>query len=213
MNQPHIPPFHGNAPDNIHCLQACAGMAIEAFTGNRLDFPNLDELSGQSPGFYSWPLRITISLLDMGLEAKYIDIFNLNDFIQNPRNTLISFYGERVGTVQFEKSDIPRVREDAIALIEKYPHVLEYRTPDLTDIQNLLAQGYLLICNINAKKLAGKEGYSGHFVLVYGCTANTVTLHNPGLPPTPSQECSTENFLNAWSEGGDHYRSILAVRK
>lgn len=213
MQQSHIPPFYSNLPDNAHCLQACAAMAIEATTGKKLDFTALDELSGQSPGFYSWPLRLVISLLDMGLEAKYIDIFNLNDFIQDPRDKLINFYGERIGTIQFEKSDIPRVREDAIALIKKYPHALEYRTPDLTDLQSLLAQGYLLICNVNSRKLAGKEGYSGHFVLVYGCTPETVTLHNPGgAPGQPRLECSAETFLNAWSEGGDHYRSILAVR-
>lgn len=210
-----IPPFRANLADNKHCLQASVAMAVEAINGQHMSFEKLNDLSGKGPEPYTWPLRLIINLLKMGFDVKYIDAFNLRDFIIDAHTALHNFYSPEIALDQIKKTDIPKVQNDAKELLEASPESLEFRTPDLPDIGNLLDQGYLLVCNVNAKALKGVEGYSGHFVLVYKHNKGnlTITLHNPGLPAAPSLECHQDTFRRAWSAGGDNYRSILAIRQ
>jgi hypothetical protein len=211
------PPFYGNLRDNAHCLQASAKMALEFFEPSEVkSFTDYDELSGKDDAYkYTWPLRLAVNVARKGYSVVFVDAFDLREFQQDPNKALLAFYGKDVGEDQIKHSNIPEVVRDAKALLAAKSIDAQFRIPSLDDVILLLTQGYLVICNVNARILELDEGYSGHFVLLYGLdeAKQTFLVHNPGLPPRPAAKVPFELFGKAWAASGENYKNILAFRK
>lgn len=169
-------------------------------------------LCGVAPGMAIWPSKMLVELKKMGLEVVMIEGFNAQAFIQDGAEYLKREFGEEVSDWQIAHSNIPKEQKD-------YQHALDAGVdikttiPSMHDIKNYLERGYMVQCVVNSRRLANKEGYIGHSILVLEVDSDIVLLHNPGLPPKPYQEVLIEDFEAAWAYPNDEAKSMIAVKK
>lgn len=172
---------------------------------------DLIKLSDVVDGNATWPSRLLIELDQLGLEIHMIEGFDAQRFIDEGEHYLKDAFGEETAAWQIQHSDIEKERRDYRELLASDVEVVN-RVPTLDDIKKYLADGYMVKAVVNSKKLAGKDGYVGHAVLVLAIQGNEVVLHNPGLPPIPNQRVSIDVFEAAWSSPNEEAREIVAVR-
>jgi hypothetical protein len=212
--KPSKPKFFSNTADDAHCLHASVKMALASASPSRnFSFPELFALSGNSGQALTWPLRTAATLASSGYKIAYIDPLDLQSFIHDPVQTMTEVYGSEVAEAQVRGSDIEQVVDDARLLLSRNASMLSFRVPAIDDLISLIQAGYYCICNVNAKALDDREGYAGHFVLLYDWYSNEreFVVHNPGLPAQEEMQISEQRFLAAWSYPTDVYRNILAI--
>lgn len=211
METSTVPPFYPNT-DDLHCFEASLRMVLKHFLPEQeYTWEQLDELTGKRAGKWSWPQRAMLALKDMGFEVVDMDTFDYQAFSEQGADYLFSYYKPGVGEEQVKNSDIPNEMEVAKRYAASGIHAL--KVPGIEDIMSCLAEGYLVICNVNSRTLAGRRGYAGHAVLVYEADENHVTFHDPGLPASPAERAPTYLFLKAFRYGGEDTPNMLAIRK
>jgi hypothetical protein len=212
-----MPPFYPNLEDNAHCLQEAAKMAVEYFQNDFVKpFKFYDHITGKSRRYrYTWPLQLTLELARRKYDIVFVDALNLRKLARDPYATMVEAYGQSVADDQMAHSNIDKVKRDALALVNNRKVNFKCRIPTFEDISELLNAGYLVICNVNARTLDQREGYSGHFVLVYdaGRSPDRLFVHNPGLPARERQEVPRGLFEKAWAYPREEYKNILALKK
>lgn len=205
-------PFYGNTADNTHCFQAGMKMLLGYyFPKEDFSWESLEELTGKKDGKWTWPMKGWLYLAERGLDITYYGTFDYEKFAQSPEEYLFSRTSKEVATAQIRNSDILYEASVAKELVQKINQ--EKRIPAIVDISNYIADGYLVFCNVNYYPLYGKEGYSGHFVLIYGIDEEYVYLHDPGLPPNPSAKIPLKNFIAAWEYSGVENKGLTVVRR
>jgi len=123
---------------------------------------------------------------------------------------LAEMYGKEIADTQEQKSDLSQ----EMAFAAKFREVVrpEYRVPTIKDITDFLEDGYLVIVNVNARVLNGKEGYAGHFLVVYGTQDDAIFFHDPGLPAQEGRSVSQDFFDKAWGYPNGLAKNISAVK-
>lgn len=205
-------PFYPNTSDGTHCFQAALASAFgHIWPARSFSVEELDRISAKVPGKWTWPTAAMIWMIEQGLDIKLIEDFDYNDFAARGEEFLFERLGPDVASAQIANSEISQELEFARTFAKIAP--LECRIPSFGDIERLLDEGFLLICNINAAALYGQEGYSGHFVVVFAHDEDTLTIHDPGLPPKPSLKVKRNAFVKAWAYPTPREKNILAIRK
>ncbi len=205
-------PFFSNTNDGTHCFQAALGSVIKYFEPEKkITMDELDVISAKVPGKWTWPTAAMLWMLENGYELILIEDFDYNLFAEKGEEYILEKCGKEVGEAQIKNSVI--AREKKLARQFAKFDLVEQRLPSFEDIKRLLDDGYLIICNVNASALNNQKGYSGHFVVVYECQENQLTIHDPGLPPKPSIRVSFEDFEKAWAYPSVNEKNILAIRK
>ncbi len=174
-------------------------------------YDELDSISRKLPGKWTWPTAAMLWMLDEGLDLLLIEEFDYAAFVDRGGDYLIERFGEEVGQAQIAQSDLVQEVEIARRFMAHAP--LTYRLPTLVDLREQIDAGAVVIVNLNAALLHGREGYSGHFVVVVDVNDDTVRLHDPGLPPKPDLCVSIERFEKAWAYPTERERNLLAVRR
>ena len=185
-------------------------MILTFFTGKEWPSEMLDKISGKLSGKWTWPTLSMLWLLENGYEIKLVEEFDYLAFGKRGKEYLVEKRGEEVATAQEKNSDLAREQKLALEFYQKGK--VEFRSPAWEELQNLLSAGYLLVLNVNAALLHGQRGYSGHFVVPVAVSDNEMTLHDPGLPPTPSLKSSRAVFEAAWGYPTPHEKNLLAVK-
>lgn len=203
-------PFFPNHPDGTHCYQAALRMVLSYFTDKEWSMGDLVRLTGKSEGKWTWPTTSLLWLLENGFEVRLIEKFSYADFARRGKDYLIEKCGREVADAQEVNSDLERERELAARFTSK--GTVEFRMPTYENLECLLKDGYLTICNINASIISKRERYSGHFVVPTGLTEEKIIFHDPGLPPIPFREATRTLFEKAWGYPTKHEKNILAVR-
>lgn len=204
-------PFYTNTQDNTHCFQAGLRMVLKHFLPDReFSWGELEEMTAKKEGLWTWQLQGILNLKAMGFEVVDIDAFDYRAFIERGGDYLIENYGEEVGQSQIEHSDIAQEQVLAKRYIPLDVH--QQRTPDFTDLESYLKDGYLVTCNVNSHALYDEPGYAGHFVVVYGYENGIVHFHDPGLPPHPNSQMTTEQFRKGWENGYEHAKNMVAIK-
>ena len=205
------PPFYANTPDDTHCFQAALRMVMKHFQPEKeYGWHELDELSGKQEGFWTWPQQSLLKLRDMGYHVVDIDVFDYPRFIAEKGDYLADLYGKQEARVQIEHSDIDH--EVGIATQFVAAGIHEKRVPSVEDIGSYLRNGFLVVCTINSRTINGREGFVGHFVVVYKIDTNTVTFHDPGLPGQRGRTVKVEEFVKAWAYGGPETPELMALK-
>jgi hypothetical protein len=203
-------PFFGN-PDDTHCFQAVIRMLLKyQFSELEYSWSELDRLTGKKEGLWTWPLYAMLQLNDMGFEIINMEDFDYYRFAQEGPSYLKERLGEEVGTEQIEHSDIRYEMKNAALFLQRFdcsPHI-----PGLKDISSLISQGFLVICNVNSCMLNGNDGYSGHFILVYGVDDTSLIIHDPGPPPRESRIVPHDLFVKAWAFPAETEKNLMAFR-
>lgn len=205
-------PFFPNTGDGTHCFQAALRMALGALMPHRpFTEEELDRISQKLPGKWTWPTAAMLWMIEQGLHVQLIEEFDYRAFADEGENYLLERFGKEVGRAQIANSDIERERGIARRFVAVAP--LEYRVPTLDDVCGLLARGAVVIVNINAAALFGRPGYSGHFVVICEVGEETVTLHDPGLPPAPCTCVPVSTFERAWAYPTASDKNLMAISR
>lgn len=187
-------------------------MALGAFVPDReFTYEELDLISLKKPGKWTWPTAAMLWMIERGLEIKLIEEFDYADFAARGGEYLIERYGEEVGRSQMEHSDVEFERDISRRFARQAP--IEKRPAELDDIRSEIEAGAVVIVNLNAARLSGAEGYSGHFVVVLDVADERVTLHDPGMPPKPDFTVDIERFQEAWAYPTLRDRNLMSIRR
>lgn len=170
----------------------------------------LKKITAKVEGLWTWPHAGLIWLQEKGVEIKYITTFDCEKFIQEGVDYLFKKCGKEVAEAQIKHSDIEQERKICKEFIRKVD--IEKRIPTIDDIKNLLKQDYLIICNVNSRKLKREEGYAGHVILVKGFNDKHFFMHNPGLPPQKNLSVKFDLFEEAWAYPDDNAKNVTALR-
>lgn len=198
-------------PDGSHCFQAILRSVLHRFFPARnYTWEELDQLTGKRPGCWTWPTTALLRLREMGLEVVTLEAFDYRSFADRGEEYLAEYLGPAVAQAQAAHSDLTYEREMAGRFMEQ--GVPEMRVPDFGDLEELLRQGYLVVCNVNVAVLKGGRGYAGHFVLVYALDERTVWFHDPGPPPAPGRTVGREQFMSVWAFPNEQARNLMAFR-
>ena len=205
-------PFFPNTGDGTHCWQAALKMALAFFEPEQeFSYAELDKISGKIPGKWTWPTTGILWFLDRGYEVILKSDFDYTEFAKRGDKYLQDRCGPEVAAAQIANSivslELTAAKKMAAA------EIADRDLPTLADLQKYLADGYVIICNINAATLHWLSGYSGHFVVVTEVTDTMVTIHDPGLPPKPNFQVSVSSFEAAWAYPEARDKNVLAIRK
>lgn len=203
-------PFFPN-PDDTHCFQASIRMVLKYFTPNQnYDWEVLDELTGKKKDLWTWPMYAMTQLKEKGFDVVSIEDFDYNRFSREGEPYIMERFGQEVGLAQIQNSDIPYEMKNAELLLKHCK--FEQRLPDLQDINMLLKNGYLLICNVNSQALNQIDGYTGHFVVVYDIDDTHLKIHDPGLPPHESRKVDYDRFIKAWAYPSEKEKNVIGIK-
>src|SRR5882724_2161223 len=203
-------PFYANL-DNTHCYQAALRSVLKYFLPDKeYSWKELEEMTAKRKGFWTWPTQGLINLYKMGFKVVNIEDFDAEEFVQTGEDYLLKTYGHEIGKLQIANSDIPQEQK----LYKEYLtyHNYQRKLPQIEDIKALLDDGYLVICNINARALNNKDGYVGHFIVIVGCDEKDLFLHDPGLPPFENRKVTFDHFTKAWAYPDDRAKNLIGVR-
>ena len=204
-------PFFSNTADGTHCFQAALSIVFGSIWPDRkFSIEELDRISAKMSGKWTWPTAAMLWMMEQGLEIRLVEDFDYEDFADRGEKYLYDRLGDEVARAQIENSEI----DQELAFAKRFAKLapLECRIPNFKDIEKLLSEGFLIICNINAAALFGQKGYSGHFIVVYECDKTTLTIHDPGLPPKPSLKVDKKAFERAWAYPTEREKNLLAIR-
>jgi hypothetical protein len=197
-------PFYSNTKDDTHCYQAALRMVLGRFKPEvTYSFEELDVLTDKIDGKWTWPQAGLVSLIEKGFEVVIIDAFDYERFVNEGVQHLEDEYGKEVAKEQESHSDIPNAIKNIQKMLKHNIRIED--TPSLELLRKYIDDGYLLICNVNSSLLNGKEGYVGHFVVVYKMDENNITFHDPGLPAKKARTEMLDKFYDAWKISKDAY--------
>jgi hypothetical protein len=205
-------PFYGNTEDNTHCFQAGMRMILKYFyPDEEYEWKQLEEISCKAEGKWTWPMAAYIWMAKKGLEVKSIRMFDYERFSKDPEGYLYEFFTPEVAKAQIDHADIHEEAKRAAIFAREFKGIRA--VPTVEDIKRHLDEGYLVGASVNSKAMKHKEGYSGHFVVIFGYDEGGFIMHDPGLPPAPDRHVDYATFEKAWAYSGEKTKSMTAFRK
>lgn len=207
------PGFVPNTGDNMHCFQATLLMAMR--TRPHSSIPSVEELDmaiGTTKGKYSWPYAGLALLHDIGFDVLLWEAFDPAELIAIGEQYILDFFGEQVGADQIANSDVPKLIDDAKSCLSARRLKMLHSIPEFGDLTRLIRDGYYLNVGVNQRILQGDTGYVGHGIFAFGCSEESVIVHNPGPPPQSYSEISRYLLDRAWSYPNRRARTVYAFR-
>ncbi len=200
-----------NSSDGEHCVQACVQMICRGLELKRIPtFDELDVITNQKPGFYSWSYDIMNSLSKQGLKIETIQSLDFQAFLKKPKEALIDFFGEEIGLDQFTRSDIASLKRSIERFLKNPLIKMAMRTPTFDDIRGYIDKGMYVQCYVNHSTLNALDGYTGHSILVFGYSDRGLRIHDPGPPASRATEVNYNLFARAWGYPHDRARELYA---
>lgn len=204
-------PFVSNSGDDLHCLQSAYLMILKYFRPElEMPWDEWSKITGYEEGMGTWASAGLLWFRDHGFEVRHISLFDYLDFTQNGAEYLVREFGPEVGSWQIEHTNMPVEQKRAKQLLAS--EMIEQSEPNLQRIKQLINDGYLVRVLLNARKLASKDGYFGHAVVVIGYDEDNFIIHDPGLPPLPDRKVSYEDFETAWADPNKEAKELDAIR-
>lgn len=204
--------FIPNKCDANHCLQAAFRMVFITFLSEDPDPGLVDEWTGYVPKRGTWQFRAMLSFAEHGLHVIDHEEFDTEEFVSDPELSIRKQVGDdEIAARNIADTDL--VGEvAALRACLAHPNI-EFRrgVPSIKDMRDQLAQGRLLICNVNSKKLGGLPGFQGHFVVVQNVSSTSIVLQDPGPPPRPDCQVSPQVFTSAWMDPLPDMANYVAV--
>ncbi|HTB49137.1 MAG TPA: hypothetical protein VK712_03575 [Verrucomicrobiae bacterium] len=207
------PTFISNTTDDKHCVQASVGMVLGYFLPERkFSMAQLEKLTGFVEGKGAWEMEELLNYDRLGLEAVVIVNSSYEEFAKRGFDYLAEVMGSDIAQwAETQTGDIELEKKRAAEVAKKDIH--EYRVPTREDIRRLLAEGWLVMLETNARKLNYQAGFTGHRVLVYAADVTGVTMHDPGRPAHQSRFVDWELLEQAWADPNENAKTLIAVRK
>jgi len=201
-------PFVANTTDDTHCLQAAYMSVAKYFDPDfTISMEEWSSITGYEEGLGTWANAGLVWFKENGYDVKHYELFDFEEFIRRPKEYMIEVHGEEAGNWGFEHTNIPAEIERMKSLIDS--GITEKRRPSVEDIKRFIDDGYLVRVTVNCGTLDGTDEYVGHAIVVTGYNDRYIQFHDPGLPPVPNRQATTEEFEAAWS---DQERELDAIK-
>ncbi|HVY63271.1 MAG TPA: C39 family peptidase [Gammaproteobacteria bacterium] len=202
-------PFFAN-PDATHCFQAALKMVLGRFRPQlEHSWEELDRITGKVEGFGTWPFAGYTWLKAQALDVTNIEIMDNARFAAEGRAYLAELGGQELAQVD-AGLDLAPVQAEAAVFVDAVR--CEVRIPTLDDVRRAVAAGDIAVCNVNSRVLNGREGYSGHFVVVKGFDERGFVIHDPGPPGKPNRRVAFDAFEKAWSSLSETLKNLVVIR-
>ena len=203
-------PFCANTPDGTRCYQAALKMVLQHYKPDLDDsWSVLDRVTAKIDGGGTWPFAGMVWLHDNGFEVRNIELMDNERFADEGQQYLAEFFGAHAAAVD-ARTDFASEQANARRFVAAAR--CEVRIPSVEDIRKLLLDGYLAICNVNSRVLNGRDGYSGHFVVVKGYDEVGLILHDPGPPASENRRVVLDDFERAWAFPDAKARNVIGIR-
>lgn len=208
----HIP-FYKNLKDDSHCFQACLKMLLKyTFPLENYSYAKLDILTSHKPSQWTWNTAGLLFLKKKGFELVNIENFDYKQFARFGEEYLRMIWTDEIFETQKKFSDFQKER----VLAKKFIHqktIKHIRRPTtFSETEKYFRMGYVTLVTLNPLVLEGKKGYGSHIVILTDIDRQTVTFHDPGLPPYAGRRVSRKLFQKALYSPYKEIASLIAVR-
>jgi len=207
--------FQSNLPDDNHCLQACVMMLANTLGQRHLTMAETETMTGFQFGALTWPYRAMAALAALGFEIRWIEVMDAALFTTDAIRAVGAHLEGDPATLEraFRDTDI-RAEQDVVRGVLEHDRVMfMQRRPTFDDIHAELSAGGLVLCGVNGRRLYGKPGWHGHFVIVDAIDDNSVRVQNPGLPPEQNRTMSLADFEDAWASPNWDMALFMGTRR
>lgn len=202
-----------NSDTAEHCVHACFQMLLRTRRSYEVySFSKLDEIMHKVQGKYTFEYNLVAEMPNLGFKTEIIWEFDLLKLSTEPEKFFLEIYGEEVGKITIENSDLEILKLDAKKLNESEKVQIVKRFATFEDIKTKILEGYYILCTINQRVLQADPGYVAHTILVYGFNDRGVIIHNPGPPSNASAEIPWNLFDKSWAYPDIHARNIMAFK-
>lgn len=206
-------PFYQNTKDNTHCMQAVLKSVLKFYSPKRnYSFKYLDRVTAHKKGLWTWNSALLVFLAERGFQVINIENFNYRKFSQAGEEYLRKTWSKEVFETQKKFSDFQNEQRLAGKLVSNKNIQLEQRPAILRDLFRLFREGYIILCGINPYVLDHQKGYAGHIVILLDIDKNSVTFHDPGLPPQKRHKASLHLFFRAMGYPTKSSAALIAVK-
>lgn len=204
-------PFIANSEDNAHCFEAVVGM-IRAHFQPQVDrsWGSLRDITGKTALNASWPLCAALRLREAGYIIRYQEDFDFKRFASEGVVYLRERFGHEIASFEEQNSNIPAEMARAQTLSDA--GIASHRAVTIDDIRGALQDGFLVSVLVNSSALADRDGYCGHYLLIYNMNDRGVVCHDPGLPGEAQRFITHEKFDRAWAFPSQRERNMLALK-
>jgi hypothetical protein len=200
MSQATKVPFYANRTDDSSCMLAAIRSALEYFTGEAYSWDRMEEITGYTPHKSAWTVKVWAYLATHGFDMRMVEGFDYRRYRAESITYLETFLKPEELKWQLEHTNLLEIKP-LLPTFLKTVHQ-EVRSPQLTDIDDMLRDGYLVTVQLNSRALNDKEGYVAHMILVYDKDGDEYIAHDPGLPPQESRHIPSDLLFKAM--GGEH---------
>jgi 23S rRNA pseudouridine1911/1915/1917 synthase len=194
-------PFTGNHEDDMHCMLAVYGSVIEYFLHRKLNWAELEGLTGFRPGMAAWTIGVLPRMNAMGFDIHMIEPFDYAQYGKDGESYLKNKYEPEQLQWYKKKSNIMQMRDQIPMFLKRIWH--ENRVAMLNDIDDMLYKNRLVFVSLNGRALNGKPGMSAHAVLVIEKQDDEYVVHDPGLPPMPYRRVPADILEKAMSTNAE----------
>jgi hypothetical protein len=203
-------PFVANL-DATHCFQAALKMVLQHFRPKSdASWEVLDRITGKVDGLGTWPFAGLTWLCELGLDLTNVELMDNGRFATEGRAYIAELVGQEFAESLDPGLDLSPVQAHASVFVRKVR--CEVRIPTLDDIREAVAARGLVICNVNSRALNGREGHSGHFVVVKGFDEEGLIFHDPGLPGEANRKFAFGAFEKVWASPSATVKTLVVVR-
>jgi len=207
-------PFYTNMKDGNHCFQACFKMILKHyFPEKNYSFKELDKLSNHIKGKWTWQGTFLLELSKMGFEVVNIENLDYKKFAKDGAEYLKTIWSEDVFNTQDQFSDLKQEQKIAQRMVEENKLKLINIEVSLKDVEKYFNEGFMVVVSVNPCIFERRKCYSSHLVLITNISKDTITFHDPGLPPVENNKVSKKLFEKAMTKPWKEDTNLIAVRK
>lgn len=210
------PPKFFDNWDGMHCGECCIRSIIEHFESEtKVSLEEIDNMSGKVEGKATWPQKLSVEMMNRGYELVNIGLFSTEEMLEEGiENYLIKTQGKEAADWSVRNSiDLSIIEKDCYDYIQHPKYEYVQRLPTIEDIKRHLTNECLIISMINSCALNKKEGYAGHFVLIYGIDDDYIYFHDSNIDARPQRKETHEFFIKAACSPTPENWDITAYKK
>ncbi len=195
---PKTIPFFKNKKDNLHCFQASLKMALAVYEPHKTySFTQLDTITGFRSNKMTWDTQALLWLAKKGFQIKKYSTFEYASFVRRGASYLKALWRPDVYKIQRSHSNLRAEQQRAKLLIQTPVIALVPKSATLSVIERHLQKGWVPLMHVDVSLFDKTKDYSPHTILITSVRKNTVTFHDPGLPPEMSRTVPSRKFARA----------------
>jgi hypothetical protein len=173
---------------------------LDYFYSEKLDWQELEKLTGFESGKAAWSVKILTYLARKGMDIKMIEPFDYKRYAEIGEPYLDELLSKEEKDWNLKHSNLLEIRP----LIPQFLKSVKYncRTATMQDIDDMLNEDRLVFVQLNSRVLNDKAGYFAHAVLIIDKEGDDYIFHDPGLPPKKYRRVKSQKLFDA--RGGEH---------